>query len=171
MWRLPNAAFDVGEHVAEGPLRLVAVLAIVERDAMSFSVRAEADREDPPPLPLFLDYLPCRSSCHYGSLRLRLERTTRRGRQIACASCRRSVLRYRPRGVTAPPGHLTCPPTLLGNVTDSKELARTVRDLERARKARDDAIREASSKGMSERAIAKATGLSHQRVHQILRAR
>jgi hypothetical protein len=52
-----------------------------------------------------------------------------------------------------------------------RELVQSVRDLERARVRRDRAIREAAGSGMSLRAIAKRTGLSHQRVHQIVHER
>jgi transposase len=52
-------------------------------------------------------------------------------------------------------------------------LARAVRAMrayERARKARDAAIRDAVADGHSQRAVAKAVGFTHTRVQQLLRS-
>jgi hypothetical protein len=48
------------------------------------------------------------------------------------------------------------------------DLQKAVAGLEEARKGRDDAIRAAAAGGLSTRVIAGATGLSRQRIHQIL---
>jgi hypothetical protein len=50
------------------------------------------------------------------------------------------------------------------------DLAKITKAAEAALKARDEAIRQAHKNGASLRQIAKATGLSHQRIHQIVQA-
>ena len=49
-------------------------------------------------------------------------------------------------------------------------VTRAARKAASALQARDDAIRAAHAEGVTLRAIAAAAGLSHQRVHQIIRA-
>jgi hypothetical protein len=53
----------------------------------------------------------------------------------------------------------------------SRKLARAQLRLEKAQEDRNAAIREAAEAGMTRRAIAAATGLSHQRVQQIVTSR
>jgi hypothetical protein len=57
------------------------------------------------------------------------------------------------------------------NVPFEKQLRRVSRELEAAKKRRDDLIVRASDVGMSRRAVAAATGLSLARVQQIVAAR
>lgn len=52
--------------------------------------------------------------------------------------------------------------------TDLRKVRRAADKAALALEARDDAIRAAHASGSSLRSIAKAAGLSHQRVHQII---